>query len=155
MTGGSERGRGGQSQGAQGGLGGDVVHKWKWRQTPSWVEQRAGAALGSKGPRVSCEEARDLPLLLHDPFPGLEDEKSRKGRGNAFPLPSPRAFQGQGGEESWSLDVAGYWRRRPLGANPLPQLLDTSSPALSSSPKAFAALLLLLQVAFVFLGIPG
>lgn len=94
-------------------------------------------------------------MLLDDRFPGLDNEKSRQGHGNAFPLPSPRAFQGEEGEESWSSDAAGYWRRRHLAPNPLPQLLDTSSPALTSSPKGFAALLLLLQAAFVFPGIAG
>lgn len=55
----------------------------------------------------------------------------------------------------WMQLVTGKGRRGHLDANPLPQLLGTSSPALTSSPKGFAVLLLLLRAAFLFLGIPG
>ena len=55
----------------------------------------------------------------------------------------------------WMQLVTGKGRRGHPDASSLPQLLGTCSPALTSSPKRFAALLLLLRAAFVFLGIPG
>lgn len=106
--GGSERGKGGQSRGAQGGLGGDVVlvsgnvlgtnSNWK-----SWEPEQCFAQRGPISP------ARRL-MVRPSPVPP-DNEKSRRGRSNAFLLPSPRASQGQEGEESWGLDAAGYRER--------------------------------------------
>lgn len=149
--GGSERGKGGQSQGAQGGLGGDVVLKnGNVLGTNSKLVEPG--AFAQKGP---VSPARQLTVRPSPVSP--DDEKSRKGHGNTFPLPSPRAFQGQEGEGSWGLDAAGYREReeRTSGCKPPSSALGHELSCFDLTSTGFRCPAFIAPSSFCLPGYPG